>query len=140
MLKNCFKSIFRFPQKCVDVYPSNYKNEFLKTNIFHYNSLIFNKNHCAVNRITNLHFFYSKYKFNFILNSNISTKRRRYFKIRKHQKKKYKKKRMGLSTIPWIPRKEKIRTYKLPNQSRLINKRFMRDKKGGRRYRLKKQR
>ncbi|EAA20903.1 hypothetical protein [Plasmodium yoelii yoelii] len=70
----------------------------------------------------------------FILNSNISTKRRRYFKIRKHQKKKYKKKRMGLSTIPWIPRKEKIRTYKLPNQSRLINKRFMRDKKGGRRY------
>ncbi|KEG04099.1 conserved Plasmodium protein, unknown function [Plasmodium vinckei vinckei] len=140
MLKNYFKSIFRFPQKCVDAYVSNYKNEFLKTNIFHYNSLIFNKNHCAVNRITNLHFFYLKYKFNFILNSNISTKRRRYFKIRKHQKKKYKKKRMGLSTIPWIPKKEKIRTYKLPNQSRLINKRFMRDKKGGRRYRLKKQR
>lgn len=114
---------------------SNIKNKSknnIKNNIKN-NNIIKNNIGCYKHFIKNI-------PFQLIFYNTISTKRRRYYKIRKHQKKKYKKKRMGLSTIPWVPTKEKVRTYKMPNESRLINKRFMRDKKGGRRYRLKKQR
>ncbi|KAI4834892.1 hypothetical protein MKS88_005571 [Plasmodium brasilianum] len=140
MLKNCFENLFIFSQQFLkNYYKINYEMLIIKRPCF--NSNIIHKEHWGgYHHINDVHLHFLKYKFSFILNNRISTKRRRYFKIRKHQKKKYKKKRMGLSTIPWIPTKEKIRTYKLPRQSKLINKRFMRDNKGGRRYRLKKQR
>lgn len=99
------------------------------------------KNNASINDVNDSkNFFNGDVPYQLMFSKTISTKRRRYYKIRKHQKKKYKKKRMGLSTIPWVPMKEKTRTYKMPNESRLKNKRFMRDSKGGRRYRLKKQR
>ncbi|SBT82507.1 conserved Plasmodium protein, unknown function [Plasmodium ovale] len=138
MLKHCFENLLRFSQQCAKCYCKN-KNETIIIKRFYFNRNVF---HTGERKylLGGLQFPFFKYKFRLLLNECISTKRRRYFKIRKHQKKKYKKKRMGLSTIPWIPTKEKVRTYKLPRQSKLINKRFMRDKKGGRRYRLKKQR
>ncbi|GAW83551.1 hypothetical protein, conserved [Plasmodium gonderi] len=139
MLKNCFDNLVRFSHQCVKHYCKS-KNEILLIKRFGFSTHLSRMEHSKCKILNDLYFPLLKHRFNFILSKQISTKRRRYFKIRKHQKKKYKKKRMGLSTIPWIPTKEKVRTYKLPRQSRLINKRFMRDKKGGRRYRLKKQR
>ncbi|CAG9472239.1 conserved Plasmodium protein, unknown function [Plasmodium vivax] len=139
MLKSCFENLVRFSHQCVRHCCKN-KNEVLLIKKFSFatNGACMGPHRGSILR--GFYFPFLKSHLNFILKKQISTKRRRYFKIRKHQKKKYKKKRMGLSTIPWIPTKEKVRTYKLPRQSRLINKRFMRDKKGGRRYRLKKQR
>ncbi|CRG97738.1 conserved Plasmodium protein, unknown function [Plasmodium gallinaceum] len=137
MLKSSFETLLKLSQQCAKNCFKN-KNEILSSKKIYFSDLV-NKRYKKFN-FKYLSFPFLKYNFSFTFNKNISTKRRRYFKIRKHQKKKYKKKRMGLSTIPWIPTKEKIRTYKLPRQSKLINKRFMRDKKGGRRYRLKKQR
>ncbi|VWU50278.1 conserved protein, unknown function [Hepatocystis sp. ex Piliocolobus tephrosceles] len=139
MLKNYFRNLFKLPQHCVKL---NYesKRKIITIKRFVFNSNIIYMNNWKHNYVNTLYLSCLNNKFGLTFKNSISTKRRRYYKIRKHQKKKYKKKRMGLSTIPWIPIKEKIRTYKLPKQSRLINKRFMRDKKGGRRYRLKKQR
>ncbi|SPJ11375.1 conserved Plasmodium protein, unknown function [Plasmodium sp. DRC-Itaito] len=126
IVKNCYKKFYD---------KNMIKRFYLNNNIIY---KINNRKHNFFNYYKSS--YYKNYALRLLQKENISTKRRRYFKIRKHQKKKYKKKRMGLSTIPWIPTKEKIRTYKLPRQSKLINKRFMRDNKGGRRYRLKKQR
>ncbi|CRH02598.1 conserved Plasmodium protein, unknown function [Plasmodium relictum] len=137
MLKSSFKTLLRFSQQCAKNCYKN-RNDILISKKNYFSNITYKGYRTYNIKYLNIPFF--RYNFSLILNKSISTKRRRYFKIRKHQKKKYKKKRMGLSTIPWIPSKEKTITYKLPRQSKLINKRFMRDKKGGRRYRLKKQR
>lgn len=72
----------------------------------------------------------------------ISTKRRRYFKMRKFHKKKYKKKLMRAKKVPFVEVNRPKRTWKTLRQMQLIRKQFRRGipGKGARMLRLKRQR
>ncbi|PFH31769.1 hypothetical protein BESB_022610 [Besnoitia besnoiti] len=72
----------------------------------------------------------------------ISTCRRRYFKMRKFHKKKYKKKLMRLKKIPFVEMHKEKRTWKTYRETRLYRKELRRGlpKKGARKLRLKRER
>ncbi|AFZ81506.1 hypothetical protein BEWA_009180 [Theileria equi strain WA] len=71
---------------------------------------------------------------------NISTLKRRAFKIKKHKKKKRKKKWSRMDAIPWKPPSEHKITYQLPCKIRRIVKEKRRRKKGNRTLRAPRQR
>lgn len=73
---------------------------------------------------------------------SISTKRRRYFKMRKFHKKKYKKKLMRAKKVPFVEINRPKRTWKTLRQMQLVRKEFRRGipGKGARMLRLKRQR
>nr|CEL71654.1 TPA: hypothetical protein BN1205_040235 [Toxoplasma gondii VEG] len=73
---------------------------------------------------------------------SISTCRRRYFKMRKFHKKKYKKKLMRLKKIPFVEMHKEKRTWKTYRETRLYRKQLRRGlpKKGARKLRLHRER
>lgn len=75
-----------------------------------------------------------------ISSRNISTLKRRIFKIKKHKKKKRKKKWSRMDSIPWKPSSEHKITYQLPCKIRRIVKERRRRKKGNRTIRAPRQR
>lgn len=72
----------------------------------------------------------------------ISTRRRRYFKMRKFHKKKYKKKLMRIKKIPFVEMHKEKKTWKTYRETRMFYKEFRRGppKKGARKLRLKRER
>lgn len=73
---------------------------------------------------------------------SISTCRRRYFKMRKFHKKKYKKKLMRLKKIPFVEMHKEKRTWKTYKETRLYRKQLRRGlpKKGARKLTLHRER
>ncbi|PHJ19357.1 hypothetical protein CSUI_006821 [Cystoisospora suis] len=73
---------------------------------------------------------------------SISTRRRRYFKMRKFHKKKYKKKLMRIKKIPFVEMHKEKKTWKTYRETRMFYKEFRRGppKKGARKLRLKRER
>lgn len=72
----------------------------------------------------------------------ISTKRRRYFKMRKFHKKKYKKRLLRSKKVPFVEINKPKRTWKTLHEMKLIRKEFRRGvpKKGARMLKLRRQR